>query len=235
MALPPLVPNERGLVRALSAGVTEIAVFASATESFARHNLNTTLAGQFEQIEPVVRAARERGMKVRAYLSMCFGDPWEGSVAEEVVVEIGCRLLALGAWQLSLGDTVGVATPVRVRGLLASFADAGIAPDRLAVHFHDTYGQALMNAYEALTLGVTTFDASAGGLGGCPFAQSSAGNLATEDLVWMLRGLGVETGVDLERLVETSLWMANELGRPSRAKVVEALGGATTPRSESCR
>src|SRR5690606_31933870 len=143
-------------------------------------------------------------------------DPWEGAVAAEAVVQIGRRLLEMGAWQLSLGDTIGVATPITVRGLVDAFVRTGTTTDVLAMHFHDTYGQALVNAYEALRLGVTTFDASAGGLGGCPYAQSSAGNLATEDLVWMLRGLGVETGVDLSQLVTTSQWLAGEIGRPDR-------------------
>ena len=223
--MPVLVPNERGLDRAIDKGVRHIAIFGSATETFAQRNLNRSLDGQFAMFEPTVRRAREAGMDVRAYVSMCFGDPWEGDVPVEQVVAVGRRLFDLGASQLSLGDTIGVGTPGHVTALLAAFADAGLPADKLAMHFHDTYGQALSNTQAAMRAGVTTFDASTGGLGGCPYAESATGNLATEDLVWMLDGLGVETGVDLARLVETSVWMAGELGRPSPSRVVAALAG----------
>ncbi|MGI5159237.1 hydroxymethylglutaryl-CoA lyase [Microbispora sp. CA-102843] len=221
--LPVLVPNERGLERALDKGLRHIAIFGSATETFARRNLNRGLDEQFAMFEPTVARAREAGMEVRAYVSMCFGDPWEGDVPIDQVVKVGKRLFDLGASQLSLGDTIGVGTPGHVTALLRAFADAGLPVERLAVHFHDTYGQALANAYAALRAGVTTFDASAGGLGGCPYAESATGNLATEDLVWMLHGLGVETDVDLEKLVTTSRWMAEGLGRPSPSRVVAAM------------
>jgi hydroxymethylglutaryl-CoA lyase len=221
---PVLVPNERGLDRALELGCRHIAIFGSATESFARKNLNRSLDEQFSMFEPTVRRARDAGMDVRAYVSMCFGDPWEGDVPIEQVVAVGRRLFDLGASQLSLGDTIGVGTAGHVRALLDAFNASGLADDVLAVHFHDTYGQALANAHAALQHGITTFDASAGGLGGCPYAESATGNLATEDLVWMLHGLGIETGVDLPALVETSRWMADVLGRPSPSKVVTALG-----------
>ncbi len=222
---PVLVPNERGLGRAMAAGVSDLAVFAAATESFARRNLNRGLDDQFAMFDAVVGAARAEGMRVRGYVSMCFGDPWEGPVEVGQVVEVGRRLLALGCEQLSLGDTIGVATPGHVEALLAGFARAGVAGDALAVHFHDTYGQALSNTLAALRAGVTCVDASAGGLGGCPYAESATGNLATEDLVWMLDGLGVGHGVDLDALVETSAWMARALGRPSPSRVVRALSG----------
>jgi hydroxymethylglutaryl-CoA lyase len=221
---PVLVPNERGLDRALELGVRHVAIFGSATETFARKNLNRSLDEQFAMFEPTVLRAREAGLDVRAYVSMCFGDPWEGAVPIEQVVTAGTRLLDLGASQLSLGDTIGVATAGHVTALLAAFADAGVGTDRLAMHFHDTYGQALANTYSALQSGITTFDASAGGLGGCPYAKSATGNLATEDLVWMLTGLGIEHGVDLDAVVATSVWMAGELGRPSPSAVVRALG-----------
>ncbi|GLZ35660.1 hydroxymethylglutaryl-CoA lyase [Lentzea sp. NBRC 105346] len=216
---PVLVPNERGLDRALEAGVTHIAIFASATETFASRNLNRTLDSQFEMFEPVVSRARAAGLDVRGYVSMCFGDPWEGAVPRSQVVAVGRRLLDLGCSQLSLGDTIGVATPGQVEALLHDFGDVSA----LAVHFHDTYGQALSNTLAALRCGVTTVDSSAGGLGGCPYAESATGNLATEDLVWMLDGLGVKHGVDLDKLVETSAWMAGQLGRPSPSRVVRAL------------
>ena len=223
--LPVLVPNERGLDRAIDKGVRHIAIFGSATETFARRNLNRSLDEQFAMFEPTVRRAREAGMDVRAYVSMCFGDPWEGEVPIEQVVTVGKRLFDLGASELSLGDTIGVGTPGHVTALLEAFNEAGLSNDRLAMHFHDTYGQALSNTQAALRAGITTFDASTGGLGGCPYAESATGNLATEDLVWMLDGLGVETGVDLGRLVETSVWMAAQLGRPSPSRVVTALAG----------
>ena len=217
---PVLVPNERGLERALAAGCTEIAVFGSATETFAQRNLNSTLDDQFERFEPVVRRALDTGVEVRGYLSMCFGDPWEGTVDVDQVVRASRRLLDLGCFQLSLGDTIGVATAGQVVRLLG--ADTRFA-ERLAVHFHDTFGQALSNTIAALRCGVSTVDSSAGGLGGCPYAESATGNLATEDLVWLLDGLGIEHGVDLDALVSTSSWLADRLGRPSPSRVVRAL------------
>ncbi|WP_127479353.1 hydroxymethylglutaryl-CoA lyase [Nocardioides pantholopis] len=220
--LPVLVPNDRGLDRALELGCRHVAIFGSATETFARKNLNRSLDEQFAMFEPTVRRARDAGLEVRAYLSMCFGDPWEGVVPVEQVVAAGTRLMDLGASQLSLGDTIGVGTAGHVGALVAAFGAAGLGPDRLAMHFHDTYGQALANTYAALRAGITTYDASAGGLGGCPYAESATGNLATEDLVWMLDGLGVEHGVDLDALVDTSRWMAGHLGRPSPSAVVRA-------------
>jgi hydroxymethylglutaryl-CoA lyase len=224
--LPVLVPNERGLDRALELGLRHVAIFGSATETFARKNLNRGLDEQFAMFEPTVTRALAAGLDVRAYVSMCFGDPWEGDVPVEQVVGVGTRLLDLGAGQLSIGDTIGVGTPGRVKDLVGAFGAAGVGPDRLAMHFHDTYGQALANAYSALQEGITTFDASAGGLGGCPYAESATGNLATEDLVWMLTGLGLEHGVDLDALVATSVWMAGHLGRESPSAVVRALGPA---------
>ena len=216
---PVLVPNEKGLNRALDAGVEHIAIFASATETFARKNLNSSLDEQFAMFEPVVTRAREAGLDVRGYLSMCFGDPWEGAVPAKQVAAAGRRLLDMGCSQLSLGDTIGVATAGQVENLVGLFGDVGT----LAVHFHDTYGQALANTLAALRCGVSTVDSSAGGLGGCPYAESATGNLATEDLVWMLDGLGVATGVDLDVLVAASAWMAGQLGRPSPSRVVAAL------------
>jgi hydroxymethylglutaryl-CoA lyase len=222
---PVLVPNERGLKRALDAGCREIAIFGSATETFAQRNLSSTFEDQFGMFEPVASAAREAGVAIRAYLSMCFGDPWEGPVPAEQVVRAGKRMLDLGCSQLSLGDTIGVATAGQVERLLAMFGEAGVPPERLAVHFHDTYGQALANTLAALRCGVSTVDSSAGGLGGCPYAESATGNLATEDLVWLLEGLGIEHGVDLDALVGASAWMAGQLGRPSPSRVVRALVG----------
>ncbi|EFL25925.1 hydroxymethylglutaryl-CoA lyase [Streptomyces himastatinicus ATCC 53653] len=221
--LPVLVPNQRGLDRALALGAREIAVFGSATEAFAKANLNRTVDEALAMFEPVVTAAREAGVTVRGYLSMCFGDPWEGPVPISQTVSVSRRLIDMGCDEVSLGDTIGVATPGHVQELLATLGEAGIPAERLAVHFHDTYGQALANTLAALQYGVTTVDASAGGLGGCPYAKSATGNLATEDLVWMLDGLGIETGVDIRRLTATSVWMARHLGRPSPSRTVRAL------------
>ncbi|MGW4085437.1 hydroxymethylglutaryl-CoA lyase [Streptomyces sp. NPDC004822] len=221
--LPVLVPNGRGLDRALALGARRVAVFASATESFAKANLNRTLDESLAVFEPVVRRAKGEGVHVRGYVSMCFGDPWEGAVPLPQVVRVCKALVAMGCDELSLGDTIGVATPGHVRALLSLLNEEGVPTDVIGVHFHDTYGQALANTYAALQHGVTTVDASAGGLGGCPYAKSATGNLATEDLVWMLRGLGIDTGVDLGHLVATSEWMAGRLGRPSPSRTVRAL------------
>jgi hydroxymethylglutaryl-CoA lyase len=220
---PVLVPNRRGLADALAAGATEVAVFASATESFARRNLNRTVAESLEMFGPVVAEATAAGRPVRGYVSMCFGDPWEGRVPIAQVADVVLALAEMGCAELSLGDTIGVATPGAVAALLSELDKRGLPVDRIAVHFHDTYGQALANTLLALQHGVTTVDASAGGLGGCPYAGSATGNLATEDLVWQLHGLGIETGVDLGALAETSRWMAGLLGRPSPSRTLTAL------------
>ena len=223
---PVLVPNEKGLDRALGLGVSAVAIFGSATETFARKNLNRSVEASVAMFAPVVQRARADGVWVRAYVSMCFGDPWEGDVPVGQVVDVAQRLMDLGCDQLSIGDTIGVGTTGHVHRLLEALDARGIGPDRVGVHFHDTYGQALANTLAALADGVTVVDASTGGLGGCPYARSATGNLATEDLVWALDGLGIETGVDLDALVATSVWMAGQLGRPSPSRVVKALGGA---------
>ncbi|MDH6700886.1 hydroxymethylglutaryl-CoA lyase [Streptomyces sp. MAA16] len=223
VCLPVLVPNQRGLERALALGADRVAVFASATETFAKANLNRTLDESLAMFEPVVRRAKDEGAHVRGYVSMCFGDPWEGAVPLHQVVRVCTALRDMGCDELSLGDTIGVATPGHVLELLSTLNEQGVPTNVIGVHFHDTYGQALANTYAALEHGVTTVDASAGGLGGCPYAKSATGNLATEDLVWMLQGLGVETGIDLGRLVATSAWMAEHLGRPSPSRTVRAL------------
>ena len=220
---PVLVPNERGLDRALEKGVSAIAIFGSATESFAQANLNRSVTESVEMFAPVVKRALDAGTWVRAYVSMCFGDPWEGPVPVTQVVDVCSRLMDLGCDQLSIGDTIGVGTAGHVLRLLDALEEAGIGPDQVGVHFHDTYGQALSNTLTALQRGVSVVDASTGGLGGCPYARSATGNLATEDLVWALDGLGIEHGTDLQALVDTSTWMAEQLGRPAPSRVVRAL------------
>ncbi len=223
---PVLVPNERGLERALVSGVNEIAVFVSATETFSQRNLNRSMDEAMKGVAPVVSQAVEAGLDVRGYISMCFGDPWEGDVAADRVAGVASQLAEMGCAELSLGDTIGVATPGQVVELLDLLNSEGLERGRIAVHFHDTYGQALANTLIALQNGVTTVDSSAGGLGGCPYAGSATGNLATEDLVWQLHGLGIQTGVDLEALCRTSLWMAGQLGRPSPSRCVKALSSS---------
>lgn len=219
--LPVLVPNERGLERALEAGVESIAVFVSATESFARNNLNAGRQEVLAGAERVTSSALSSGLRVRGYVSMCFGDPWEGRVPIGEVLKVARRLFAAGCSEVSLGDTIGVATAGHVRALLGNF-DAE-ERTRIALHAHDTYGQALSNVLAGLDSGIRIFDAAAGGLGGCPFAGSATGNLATEDLIWMLEGSGVRTGVDLRLLTSLSRWMADLLGRTPPSSVVGAL------------
>ncbi len=224
---PVLTPNEKGLDRALELGVSAVAIFGSATETFSRKNLNRSVAESVEMFAPVVARAKDAGAWVRAYVSMCFGDPWEGDVPMAQVVDSARRFMDLGADELSIGDTIGVATPGHTRALLEALVAGGIPIERIAVHFHDTYGQALANTIEAIRYGVSTVDASAGGLGGCPYAKSATGNLATEDVVWALEGMGVDTRVDLEALVAASAWMAERLGRPSSSSVVRALASGS--------
>ena len=206
--MPVLVPNARGLTRALAAGAREVAVFLSATESFAQANLGTDLRRQFDMAGPVIAQARAAGLRVRGYVSMCWGDPWEGAVAPSAVAHVVQQLVDAGVHEVSLGDTIGVATAHEVTQLLRAVSAAAGGMDRLAVHFHDTYGQALANVLAALDLGVTTVDSSVGGLGGCPFAKTATGNLATEDLLWFLHRQGVRTGVNLDAVVDTTTWLS---------------------------
>ncbi|MEO7803348.1 MAG: hydroxymethylglutaryl-CoA lyase [Actinomycetota bacterium] len=220
---PVLVPNMQGLERGLEAGVGEVSIFASATESFSRKNLNRSRDEAFEMFRPVCEAARAAGLRLRGYLSMVLHDPWEGQVKPEQVTDAALKLLALGCDEISLGDTTGAGTPAGVEALILSLLDTGIALEHLAVHFHDTYGQALANVLAALQMGVTVVDSSAGGLGGCPFAKSATGNLATEDLVWMLDGLGVKTGVDVYKVAAASNKLCKAIGKVPPGNVARAL------------
>ena len=220
---PVLVPNERGLDRALAAGAREIAVFVSVSESYSQRNLRRSRAEALRMCAPVVRRAKDAGLRVRGYLSMVFADPWDGPTPVPTVVETGRHLLDLGCDELSLGDTIGTGTAAQVQGVITACVAAGVSASALAVHFHDTYGQALPNVLAALELGVTTVDASTGGLGGSPFAKGAAGNLATEDLVWMLDGLGIETGVDLRAIAAAGAWVCGQLGREPAGRVTRAL------------
>ncbi|MEX2504269.1 MAG: hydroxymethylglutaryl-CoA lyase [Egicoccus sp.] len=219
---PVLVPNEKGLDRALESGVAEVAVFGAASEAFSAKNLNRTIDGSLEMFRPVVARAKDAGLRVRGYVSTVCGCPYQGDVPVTDVVRMTVAMLELGCDEISLGDTIGVGTPGQVQDLLgAVIAESPV--ERLAVHMHDTYGQGLVNTLAAFETGVAIADSSAGGLGGCPYAPGAKGNLATEDLVYALHGSGVTTGVDLEALVDTTAWMASQLGRPPASRVAEAI------------
>ncbi|MBA4791955.1 MAG: hydroxymethylglutaryl-CoA lyase [Rhizobiales bacterium] len=219
---PVLVPNLKGLEAAIAAGVEEVAVFAAASEAFSEKNINCSIAESLERFEPVVDAAQEAGIAVRGYVSCVLGCPYQGEVPVADVVRVSGALVAMGCYEVSLGDTVGVGTPDKAKAMAAAVADEiGLA--RTALHFHDTYGQALANVLACLDLGITTFDSSVSGLGGCPYAKGAAGNLATEDLVYMLDGLGVRTGVDLDLLAAAGRAITTALGRVPASKLAQAL------------
>ncbi|MET3509988.1 hydroxymethylglutaryl-CoA lyase [Plantibacter sp. MCCC 1A11337] len=223
-----LVPNLRGLHRAIDAGVREASVVVSASESFARANLNTSREGAVERAEEVVAAATAEGVPVRGYVSMAFGDPWEGAVDPATVVEAAVRLYRAGCSTVAVSDTIGVGTPGLTTRVVRDVLAAGIPVEAVALHLHDTYGQGLANVYAALSLGVAEFDSSVGGLGRCPYAKGATGNLATEDLVWMLHGLGIETGLDLGALAATTAWLARVRGVAAPSNVATALAAAAS-------
>jgi len=219
---PALVPNEQGFDAALAAGVDEIAVFTAASETFNRRNINASIAESLARFAPVVQRARRANVRVRGYVSTCFGCPYEGPVAPRVVHQVTRDLFALGVGEVSIGDTIGVAVPTQVEEVVGPLLDEFPAA-AIALHFHDTRGTALANVLAALRLGVHIFDASAGGLGGCPYAPGATGNLATEDLVHMLHGMGIETGIDLEKLVDASLVAEAALRAPLPSRVLRAV------------
>jgi hydroxymethylglutaryl-CoA lyase len=224
---PVLVPNLKGMERALASGVRSIAVFTAASESFTRHNIRATIEESLANFRPVVALARQEGIAVRGYISTVFGCPYEGSVDPQRVLSVARALLDMGVDELSLGDTIGVATPNQVVDVLDLLASQGAIPlDRLAVHFHDTRGTALANVLVALQMGIHIVDAAAGGLGGCPYAPGAAGNLATEDLLYMLHGMGIRTGVDLEKVVEATQFIAPFLGHAPTSKYYQAARSA---------
>lgn len=218
---PVLVPNRKGLDAALSAGVTEIAVFGAASETFSQRNIECSIAQSLVRFSEVIETALASGLKVRGYLSCVAGCPYEGAVAENKVAELALRLIELGCYEVSLGDTIGVANPVQVSKLLQAVTEK-VPIQQLAVHFHDTYGQALANILAALQEGVAVVDSSVAGLGGCPFAPGAAGNVATEDVLFMLDGLGIHSGVDLKQLIAAGQFICDVLGRTSRSKVALA-------------
>ena len=223
---PVLTPNLKGFEAALAAGADEVAVFVAATESFSRRNINCSIAESLQRARPVFEAARANDVRVRGYVSVVLGCPYEGDVAPEAVAPIAEALHDMGAYEVSLGDTIGTGTPRRTQALLERAARR-IPMSALAGHFHDTYGQALANVYAALELGVATFDCSVAGLGGCPYAKGATGNVASEDVLYLLDGLGIETGVDTERLRAAGAMISGFLGRPPASRVARALAART--------
>ena len=221
VAYPVLVPNEQGYERARAAGATEVAVFTAASEAFNKRNTNATIDESLARFAPVLARAADDGVRVRGYVSTVLGCPYQGEVPVADVVRVAERLHAMGCYEISLGDTIGVGTPVKARDMLRAVADA-VPMSALAVHFHDTRGQALANILACLEEGVRVVDSAVSGTGGCPYAHGASGNVATEDVAYMLEGMGLRTGVDLEALVATGRWLAQLLGRPSGSKVTLA-------------
>jgi len=221
VSYPVLVPNLQGYERARAVGVSEIAVFTAASEAFAQKNINASIDGSIERFRPVIERAQTDGVKVRGYVSTVLGCPYQGDVPLADVVRVAQRLHALGCYEISLGDTIGIGTPQKARAMLAAVADV-VPMAALAVHFHDTRGQALANILACLELGVSVIDSAVSGVGGCPYARGASGNVASEDVVYMLQGLGIETGIDLDRLIATGLWLSGQLGRETSSKVARA-------------
>jgi len=219
---PVLTPNLKGFEEARAAGATEVAIFGAASEAFSKKNINCSIAESLERFRPVAEAARAANVRVRGYVSCVLGCPYEGDVNPDKVAEVAAALFEMGCYEVSLGDTIGVGTPGKTRAMIEACVKR-VPIERLAGHYHDTYGQALANIYASLELGVATFDASVAGLGGCPYAAGASGNVATEDVVYMLDGLGIRTGIDLERLVGIGQWICGVLGRDPATKAGRAL------------
>lgn len=218
-----LTPNLQGLERAMACGVQEVAVFAAASESFSQKNINCSIAESLVRFEPVMQSALDAGLKVRGYVSCVAGCPYEGAIPPNAVKTVARELLAMGCYEVSLGDTIGVGTPGNINRLLDTLL-ADIAVENIAVHFHDTYGQALANIYAALQTGISVIDSSVSGLGGCPYAKGASGNVATEDVVYMLNGLNISHGVNLDKLLEAGSFIMAKLGRTTGSRVAQALG-----------
>jgi hydroxymethylglutaryl-CoA lyase len=222
VAYPVLTPNLQGFEAAVAAGADRVAVFAAASEAFSKKNINCSIAESIDRFLPVMAAARERGIPVRGYVSCVVACPYEGAVAPQKVAEVTQRLIDIGCDEVSLGDTIGAGTPATVSRMLEACARA-VPVQRLAGHYHDTYGMAVANVQASLQMGLRCFDASVGGLGGCPYAKGATGNLATEDVVYLLHGSGYDTGIDLDRLVDTAAWISAQLGREPASRVARAL------------
>ena len=222
VSYPVLTPNLKGLEAARAAGAAEVAVFGAASEAFSKKNINCSIAESLERFRPIAVEAKKHDIKVRGYVSCVLGCPYEGPVAPERVAEVAGALYDMGCYEVSLGDTIGVGTPGKTRAMIQACSER-VPIERLAGHYHDTYGQALANIYASLEAGVSTFDSSIAGLGGCPYAAGASGNVATEDVVYMLHGLGIDTGVDLKALVGIGRWICGVLGREPASKVNKAL------------
>jgi hydroxymethylglutaryl-CoA lyase len=219
---PVLAPNLKGYEAARAAGATEVAIFGAASEAFSRRNINCSIAESLDRFRPVAQAAREHGIKVRGYISCVLGCPYEGEIAPQRVADVAVALYDMGCYEISLGDTIGTGTPTKTKAMIGACAER-VPVEMLAGHYHDTYGQALANIYASIELGVRTFDASVAGLGGCPYAAGASGNVATEDVIYMLNGLGAHSGVDLERLVDIGQWISGVLKREYGSKAGKAI------------
>ncbi len=222
VSYPVLTPNLKGFEAARAAGATEVAVFGAASESFSKKNINCSIAESLERFRPVAEAARKANIKVRGYISCVLGCPYEGDIAPARVAAVARALHDMGCYEISLGDTIGTGTPGRTRAMIEACARE-VPIERLAGHYHDTYGQALANIYASLEMGVATFDSSVAGLGGCPYAKGASGNVATEDVVYMLNGLGIDTGIDLAKLVATGQWICGVIGKEPQSKAGKAI------------
>lgn len=218
---PVLTPNLKGFEAALAAGAREVAVFGAASESFSQKNINCSIAESLARFRPVTEAAQAAGVKVRGYVSCVVACPYEGAVSPDKVAEVAETLLEMGCYEVSLGDTIGVGTPASVQRMLEAVTRR-VPVERLAGHYHDTYGMAVANVFASLQMGVAVFDASVAGLGGCPYAAGASGNVATEDVVWLLHGMDIATGIDLDKLVDTAAWISAQLGREPASRVVRA-------------
>ncbi|WP_346796040.1 hydroxymethylglutaryl-CoA lyase [Halomonas sp. Bachu 37] len=217
-----LTPNLKGLEGALAAGVEEVAVFGAASESFSQKNINCSVAESLERFEPVLERAREANVRVRGYVSCVLGCPYEGEIAPAKVAEVAKALYDMGCYEISLGDTIGTGTPLAAKRMIEAVGRE-VPINRLAAHFHDTYGQALVNLYAVMEEGVAVIDAATAGLGGCPYAKGASGNVASEDVLYLLEGIGIKTGIDLGRLADTGIWITQTIGRSNRSKVGMAL------------
>lgn len=219
---PVLTPNLKGFEAALAAGAREVAVFGAASESFSQKNINCSIAESLARFRPVTEAAQAAGVKVRGYVSCVVGCPYEGAVAPEKVADVAETLISMGCYEVSLGDTIGSGNPVTVQRMLEAVARR-VPVAQLAGHYHDTYGMAVANIVASMQMGVAVFDASVGGLGGCPYAAGASGNVATEDVVWLLKGMGIDTGIDFEAVVDIAAWISAELGRSPASRVARAV------------
>jgi hydroxymethylglutaryl-CoA lyase len=228
VSYPVLTPNLKGFEAARAAGATEVAVFGAASEAFSKKNINCSIAESLERFRPVVERALQENIKVRGYISCVVACPYEGDVKPRKVAEVAGALYDMGCYEISLGDTIGVGTPRKTQAMIEA-CTARIPAAKLAGHYHDTYGQALANIYASLELGVATFDSSVSGLGGCPYAKGASGNVATEDVLYMLAGLGIETGVDLDKVVDTGIWISSILRRTPGSKAGRAIAAKKVP------